>query len=165
MTRTVQRSVVRLIWALGLVTGTIACTPRESPPANVADARAVAPPAGPASEGDTSTGGQAPSAKKPPGPPADSVDELPELEGRSPDEVVARLGPFDSSKDFEMGDCCHEFEIELYNTYPPGKGHDGVEIRRLDWEFEGYRVSVWFHRPDGDWVALDTCRYADGVDF
>ncbi len=64
-----------------------------------------------------------------------------------------------------MGECCSEFEIELYNTYPPNSGHEAVVIRRWDWDFEGYAVTVWFHLDGGAWVVLDTSRYSDDVEF
>lgn len=144
-----------------------ACKPSAVPATNAEDANPTSK-TGPQATGDDGAAAPAPTPaadKRPPGPPVDDVDELPELEGKSPDEVVGRLGPFDATKNFVMADCCHEFEIELYNTYPPGEGHDEVAIRRLDWAFDGYAVSVWFHKPEGEWVALDTCRYGDNVEF
>jgi hypothetical protein len=101
----------------------------------------------------------------PPGRPDGGVDELHEWEGRSEAEVRTRFGPTTRAKTFVMGDCCHEFEIELYNTYPPGKGHDAVEIQQLTWVYSGYSLTVWLHQVDGAWQVLETCRYSDDVEF
>ncbi len=64
-----------------------------------------------------------------------------------------------------MADCCHEFTIELYNTYPPDEGHDAVEIHEWTWRYWGYSLTVWSHEIEGDWRVLDTIRYDDGVEF
>ncbi len=102
---------------------------------------------------------------KPPGPPVDDVDKLPHLRGRSEAQVTEELGPPTSTGEQRMGECCSEFEVELYNTYPPNAGHDAVVIRRWDWDYEGYAVTVWFHLDGDGWVVLDTSRYSDDVEF
>ena len=52
----------------------------------------------------------APAAKPaPPGPPEGGVDDLPELEGKTEDELLARLGEPSSRRTFEMSECCSEF--------------------------------------------------------
>lgn len=108
-----------------------------------------------------------PAAARPrePGPPAGGVDELRRLEGRSEAEVLAELGSPSARRTFAMADCCHEFEIELYNTYPPGKGHDAVEIHEWTWRYDGYALTVWLHDPGSGWQVLETSRYADDVEF
>ncbi len=102
-----------------------------------------------------------------PGPPAarGGTDELHELEGMTEAQLLARFGKPDHERAFEMADCCHEFEIELYNTYPPDKGHDHVQIHEWTWDYDGYKLTVWTHESGDEWVALDTIRYADGVEF
>ncbi len=108
----------------------------------------------------------APAGPKPPGPPSGhGTDELPRLEGRSEAEILAELGEPTSKRTFAMKDCCHEFEIELYNTYPPNAGHDAVEIHQWTWDYDGYSLTLWFHDKGGGWTVLDTIRYADDVEF
>ena len=103
---------------------------------------------------------------KPPGPPANNgVDELHRLEGALETDLLHEFGEPSSRREFPMGECCSEFEIELYNTYPPKAGHDKVVIRQWDWDYEGYTLTVWLHQLEGQWVALETCRYGDGVEF
>jgi len=64
-----------------------------------------------------------------------------------------------------MGECCHEYQIELYNTYPPKSGHEEVVIHEWTWDFEGYFVTLWFHREGEAWKVLETLRYSDEVEF
>jgi hypothetical protein len=106
-------------------------------------------------------------APNPPGPPAGpgDVDELHRLEGTSEADVLAEFGAPTSKREFRMADCCHEFEIELYNTYPPDKGHDDVVIREWAWDYDGYALTVWLHEVDGNWKVLETSRYNDDVEF
>ena len=124
----------------------------------------------PADEGEHGDDGEAKppaDAPKEPGPPAGrgGTDELSELEGKTEAQLVERFGKPTHERAFAMADCCHEFEIELYNTYPPGKGHDGVQIHEWTWDYDGYKLTVWTHKPAADWVVLDTIRYADDVEF
>lgn len=103
--------------------------------------------------------------RDPPGPPVDGVDKLPHLRGRSQDGVIEELGPPTSKQELRMGDCCSEFEIELYNTYPPNSGHEAVVIQQWTWAYDGYAVTLWFHLVAGTWTVLETSRYSDDVEF
>jgi hypothetical protein len=101
-----------------------------------------------------------------PGPPVDGVDELKSLEGLTEAQLVAELGEPNSKREFPMKECCTEFQIELYNTYPPDEpAHADVMIREWTWSYDGYAVTVWLHRVDETWVVLDTSRYSDDVEF
>jgi hypothetical protein len=105
-------------------------------------------------------------ASKPPGPPADGrPDELHRLEGQPEAALLAELGDPTSKREFSMGECCNEFEIELYNTYPPDAGHERVRIRQWDWDYDGYTLTVWLHERDSAWQVLETSRYGDDVEF
>jgi hypothetical protein len=115
------------------------------------------------------TGGSesaAPGGGRPPGPPpAGQPDELHRLEGQDEAALLAEFGEPTSKREFSMSECCHEFEIELYNTYPPDKGHENVRIRQWDWDYDGYKLTVWLHERDGKWQVLETSRYGDDVRF
>lgn len=101
-----------------------------------------------------------------PGPPEGGVDELPRLHGRAEADLVTELGEPDHRREFTMADCCTEFTVELLNTYPAERPENAdVPIRELTWDYDGYHLTVWLHRPEGRWIALDTIRYSDGVDF
>jgi len=95
----------------------------------------------------------------------DGIDALNRLEGKTEAQILSMYGEPNAKKTFKMADCCHEFEIELYNTYPPGKGHDGVEIHQMTWHEGDNLLTVWAHRPKSDWVILNTLCYLDGDEF
>lgn len=97
----------------------------------------------------------------PPGAP----DELPELHGKTDAQILAHLGPPTRKEAFTMGECCSEYDIELYNTYPPQMGHDAVPIERWTWVYSGFTVALWFHKVEGTWTVLDTVRYGEGTEF
>jgi hypothetical protein len=104
---------------------------------------------------------------KPPGPPPgpSGVDELHRLEGQPETAVLAEFGEPSRKREFPMRECCTEFAIELYNTYPPDGGHGDVVIREWTWDYEGYDLTVWLHQREGAWEVLETCRYSDDVEF
>ncbi len=79
--------------------------------------------------------------------------------------MLEELGPPTSKRELRMGDCCSEFEIELYNTYPPNAGHEAVVIQQWTWAYDGYAVTLWFHSVEGMWTVLETSRYSDDVEF
>ncbi len=93
------------------------------------------------------------------------IDALSQLEGKTEAQLITLYGEPNTKKTFTMADCCHEFEIELYNTYPPGKGHDAVEIHQMTWRDGEDLLTVWAHRPKSDWVILDTLCYLEGTEF
>lgn len=95
----------------------------------------------------------------------DGLDALYVLNGKTEAEVISLYGQPAGKKTFKMADCCHEFEIELYNTYPPNKGHDAVEIHEMTWHDGTNRLTVWAHHPKSDWVILDTLCYSEGDEF
>lgn len=108
-----------------------------------------------------------PAQPQPPGPPQTKggADELHELEGQTRAAILERFGPPTREREFAMADCCDEFEIELYNTYPPDEGHDAVQIHEWTWDFDGYALTTWLHEQAGEWRVLETSRYSDDVEF
>ena len=90
------------------------------------------------------------------------------LHGRSESDILKQLGQPTSELVFTMDNAEGEFRIELYNTYPPGApNNNNVHIRECTWDYSRHKLTVWFHKPDedGNWVALDTCRYQNGIAF
>jgi hypothetical protein len=103
-----------------------------------------------------------------PGPPtgAGGTDELKRLEGKTQEALFSEFGKPTQDREFPMSECCGEFQIELYNTYPPDDPATAqVRIRELTWEYDGYALTVWLHAPDEAWLALDTIRYTDDLEF
>lgn len=167
---TTSRSRIRILSWLGpLVLGLCACQTATSDdakaPPKAADSSRDAPVAPAADKPDGQADPTPANVPAPPGPPVDDVDELKELEGKAEAAVVAQLGEPSNKRSFPMSECCTEFQIELYNTYPPDGDHGEVQIHEWTWGYDGYALTVWFHERDGTWLALDTCRYSDDVEF
>ena len=136
----------------------VACGEARPPEVEVSKAPSATPTASSPSAGTND--------RRVPGPPQGGVDELGALEGKPLTDVLAELGPPTTEREFAMRDCCHEFEIELYNTYPPGEpAHADVKVRECTWKYAGYSVTAWSHLVGDVWTVLDTSRYADGVEF
>ena len=97
--------------------------------------------------------------------PTGSPDELPELHGQTDVQILAHMGPPTSKEILTLGDCCSEYDIELYNTYPPNSGHDDLEIARWTWQYDGYTVAIWLHQVEGTWIVLNSVRYSARTEF
>ena len=96
----------------------------------------------------------------------ESVEKLPNLNGKTMESVIADLGPPSMADDFKLDQPLPEFRIEIYNTYPPDDpAPPSVEIRERRWQRARYTIAVWFHRECKRWVAFNTCRWKSGVVF
>jgi hypothetical protein len=94
------------------------------------------------------------------------VEKLHHLHGQTPETVVAELGEPNTRHEFAMADCCDEFRIELFNVYPPTDPRTAqVRIKEFQWHHRRYHIAVWFHQVNGEWVAVDTCRWKEGIAF
>jgi hypothetical protein len=81
-----------------------------------------------------------------------AVEEMPDLHGKSIDEVTRTLGEPDD-------------QHFLY-YYPPDRPDSrDVAIKELWWKRRRYTVVVWFHQVGEQWIAFDTCRWKEGVEF
>ena len=96
------------------------------------------------------------------------VSKVPRFHGKTIDSVLEELEEPDRIYDFTMptqGEL-DEFRIELHNTYPPNNpANASIKIKELTWRDGEYRLTVWFHRKNGKWIALDTCQYHDSIAF
>lgn len=91
---------------------------------------------------------------------ADAPRRVTNLHGLTESQVTATLGPPVRTHEFTMAECCDEFRVELYNTYPPDEAaHAEVRIRELWWKDGEYWVTVWLHRQDAEWIVLDSLRW------
>lgn len=94
------------------------------------------------------------------------VEKVERLHGLPVAKVLAEFGEPTYSYEFPMKERAGEFSIELWNFYPPDDPTVAdVRIQELTWKHWGYSVAVWFHQVDGEWVALDSCRWQKGVEF
>jgi hypothetical protein len=99
-------------------------------------------------------------------PGHDAVEKIPQLHAKSLDFVLEDLGEPDRRDEFPMTEAVGEFRVELFNTYPPDDPTaTNVRIKELQWDYSRHHIAVWFHKVDGEWRALDTCRWKEGVHF
>lgn len=90
-----------------------------------------------------------------------------DLHGRTPKEVSAILGKRpETSEQVKLGDGLSEFQIELYNFFPPDDPNTAhVVVLQEGWAFEGYCITVWYRGDTGDWKAFDSIEYPDDMVF
>lgn len=94
------------------------------------------------------------------------ADKITALHGLIEEEVLLALGQPNQAGEFPIEKAVGEFRIELLNTYPPWHLRSwGVRIREWQWKYREFSIAVWFHRVNGRWVVLDTCRWKKGVVF
>lgn len=81
------------------------------------------------------------------------------LHGLKETQLFERLGIPKRTNEFTMDRVgASEFRIELFNFYPPGRPENSnTVIREYTWEYFRYRLTVWLHKPNDDWLVLDTC--------
>jgi hypothetical protein len=96
-----------------------------------------------------------------------SVEKIPRLHGKTVERVISELGQPDSVLSYTMANSPgDEFRIALFNFYPPDRpGSGDAPIKELWWKHRRYSVVVWFHKVGDRWIALDTCRWKQGVAF
>jgi hypothetical protein len=94
------------------------------------------------------------------------VEKMPFLHGKTTEQVESILGQPDETHLIGLGEIKDEFRCELLNYYSPDKVENkGVEFKELWWKRSRYTITVWFHRLNGQWVAIDSCRWKKGVVF
>ena len=98
--------------------------------------------------------------------PHGPVEKIPSLHGQTYASLMKQLGNPSFEYSFTMDKRLSEFQIELHNTYPPeSPNNPTVEIRECTWEYSRHRLTVWFHKMNGKWLALNTSRYKNDVVF
>ena len=80
--------------------------------------------------------------------------------GQQIDALTCELGTPDHEMAYTMDECVGELRVTLFNTYPPDMPELAkVEIRELTWDLPSNKFTAWLHRPNGQWVILETFRY------
>ena len=96
----------------------------------------------------------------------DHADRLSNLAALSTDQVEQRLGPPLRRESFRLGERQDEFHIGLQNTYPLAKPENAeVELQEWTWTAEDCRLTVWFHRVDGNWKTFENLRWHRTAEF
>ena len=92
------------------------------------------------------------------------VGKVQALHGANQERVQAELGEPNLTYEFPVDEAPGEFRVELHNSYRVGHLKSrGVRIREWQWWYKDFRFAVWFHKVDGGWVVLDTCRWRNVV--
>ena len=82
------------------------------------------------------------------------VRQLPDLRGKTIQEVIKQFGNPDETSCFLTSDRLKGARAELFSIYPPGRPASvGVEI--LEYRYRQFQAVtiVWFHRPGGTWAV------------
>ena len=95
------------------------------------------------------------------------VEKLPWLHDQALATVLTELGEPDRKMEYTIADSPNgEFRVELYNTYPPNDPiAKQARILELQWHHVRYKIAVWLHQVNGNWVVQDPCRWKEGVVF
>lgn len=110
--------------------------------------------------------GDIPASANRPWPNRSGVDTLPELEGRTPREVIAELGSPVAIAVFRPDEANAHYQDSIRDVHPPDQGNAGsLWIAEFRWKYPGLTVVVWFHTAGGQWVVLHSLRWQDGVKF
>jgi hypothetical protein len=96
----------------------------------------------------------------------ESVAKVQSLNGATKAQVLAQLGEPNVTWESPVNQAAGEFRIELRNTYPfEDPRSKRVRILEWQWWYREFRFAVWFHKVEGEWVVLDTCRWRNSVRF
>lgn len=97
------------------------------------------------------------------GPLTESLDEL---HGRTATQLIEDFGVPDFEDEYKIGDAVGEMRRPLLNHYPVSNPENkNVPIRELWWKDGDYTISVWFHRVNKKWVALDSLKWHKSIQF
>ena len=94
--------------------------------------------------------------------PHGPVEVVLSLHGKTDGAIFDQLGEPDIDYEFTMDQIVCGFRRKLLNSYPP---NSKIVIRECTWKYSRYQLTVWFHKLDSDWIALNSCRYQNGVVF
>jgi hypothetical protein len=94
------------------------------------------------------------------------TERLAGLDGKTAKELEVTLGEPTRKSSFRMSEKQDEFHITLQNHYPLKKRQNAkIEIQEWTWEVRDCRLTVWLHKPDADWLALENLRYNAETEF
>jgi len=89
-----------------------------------------------------------------------------ELKGLSQAKVLERFGPPKERDSYRAGDRGGEFYVAIESAYPSKvPANRDVAIEEWTWTSGECILTVWFHKPSGDWIALDDVYRNEDVAF
>lgn len=149
-----------LVAVLAFAFGTAGCSNKPVPSPTAAPPSLVAspPPASPAP----------PTLSKAtePLPPCTRDARSLALEGSTPEQLESRSGLPATRESFRAGERQGEFYAPIENLYPSiePKNHD-VPLEEWTWKSDRCTLTVWFHRPQGAWLARPDIYWHEDIDF
>ena len=95
--------------------------------------------------------------------PSQTVDAL---AGKSLAEVLTAYGEPDSSTAFELAEAyLSEFQAPLMNLLQDVGREGSYPIQEVTWSMDDCRLTVWAHKPSGDWSVYEAYYYSKEVEF
>jgi len=89
-----------------------------------------------------------------------------ELKGHSQASVLERFGAPKERESYRAGDRGGEFYLGIESAYPSKvPANREVPIEEWTWTSGECILTVWFHRPGGEWVVLDDIYRNEEVAF
>jgi hypothetical protein len=88
------------------------------------------------------------------------------LIGRSLEDVVGQHGPADNELSFTAAEIGGEFQSHLLNHYPLShRANRTVQFKELWWKRKNKTLTVWFHKKQDRWEALEAVEWTPNVSF
>lgn len=88
------------------------------------------------------------------------------LKGLTQEQVQKRFGPPTERETFRVEERGGEFYATVQSAYPTmDRKNWDVPIQEWTWTSGECILTVWFHRPGGEWIALDDIYRNERVAF
>lgn len=96
----------------------------------------------------------------------ENVESLPRFSGKTWQSVVCELGQVSHEVVYKVEDIKDEFRRPLLMHFPKDiLGRNDVAIKEGTWKYSRYNITIWFQQRGDAWVAIDACRWRNGVEF
>jgi hypothetical protein len=80
------------------------------------------------------------------------------LNGRSLEFVIDKLGKPISCHEFILSKKLYEYQYKLLTYFPEPEGKN-ILIKELLWEMKKEKTVVWFHKVDNKWKSIDNLSW------
>ncbi|HWO09679.1 MAG TPA: hypothetical protein VNN80_09380 [Polyangiaceae bacterium] len=89
-----------------------------------------------------------------------------DLKGLTQERVLERFGPPKERASYRAGDRGGEFYGAIEHAYPSTvPANRDVPIEEWTWTSGECILTVWFHKPSGEWIVLDDVYRNEEVAF
>lgn len=91
---------------------------------------------------------------------------LTKYHGQSKSAMLQLLGEPANEWELTSADVAGEFQIEIWNTYPPDDPVAfQVPLHGATWHDGDDRITLWYHTVDNEWVVFESCRWHKDIVF